>query len=150
MLIRCTQRPEGNRATTELGEPALKLRLCGVMGQSAHMQNLTPLREESPHVSACVHWFGEHVWVVLGWLGLADESSKHACKCDSLFHSPPWRGRSEGLQVKGKVMLDWSRRLHRLNLKGSTDVGQGTRAERQALWVMCLPALILGAEIKGA
>ena len=148
VLIGRTQRPEGNRATAELGEPALEFRLCSVMGKTAHVQNLTPLREESANVGAGIHWFCEHVGVVLRRLGFADESSEHACKCDCLFHSPPWRGRSEGLQVERQVVLNRRRRLHRLNLKGSADIGQGTGAERQALGMVRLPALILGAQIK--
>ena len=52
--------------------------------------------------------------------------------------------------MKGKIMLDGSRRLNSLNLESSTDVGQGARPERQRLGMVLLPTLILGAQIEGS
>lgn len=45
-------------------------------------------------------------------------------------------------------MLNGRRGLHGLYLKGSTNIGKRRRAERQALRVVCLPALVFGSQIK--
>lgn len=56
VLIWGAERPEGDGAAAKLGEPALEFRLSGVVGQTAHVQNLAALGEERADVSSCIHW----------------------------------------------------------------------------------------------
>jgi hypothetical protein len=93
VLVGGAKRPEGDGAAAELREPALELRLGGVVRKTAHVQDFAALREEGANVGAGVHWAGEHVGMVLWRLAFADETSKNASKRDSFFHSPPWRRR---------------------------------------------------------
>lgn len=101
VLVGSTERPEGNWAATELGEPALELRLRGVVGQAAHVENFATLREEGSDVGSGIHWLSEHVGVILWWLRFTNKTSKYSCKRDGLFHSTPWRSWGQRLQVKG-------------------------------------------------
>lgn len=63
--------------------------------------------------------------MILGGLTLANQPTKNSGKRDGLFHGAPWRGRREGLQVKGQVVFDGRRRLHRLHLECGADICQG-------------------------
>ena len=119
------------------------------MGKTAHVEYFAALRQESANVRAGIHGLSQDVRVVLGWLRLANQSAKHASKCDSLFHGPAGRGGREGLQVKGQVVFDGGRRLDRLYLKRRTDVCQGAGAEWKRLWVVCLPPLVFRAQVEG-
>lgn len=148
VLIRGAKRPEGDRATAKLGEPALQFGLCSVVRQSAHVQDLAALRQESADVCAGIHWLCENVGMILGRLALANKTSKYACKRDSLFHSPAGGCRGECLEVKGKVVLDGRGRLHRLNLERCADVGKRAGTKREALGVVSLPPLVFGAQIE--
>jgi hypothetical protein len=150
VLVRCAKGPEGDGAAAKLGEPALQLGLCGVMRQTAHVQNLAALREESADVSARIHWLCKDVGMILWRLALANKSTENACKSYSLFHSPAGRCWGKSLQVKREVVLDRRGRLDGLNLKRGTDVGEGAGAEGEALGMVCLPALVLGSEVKCA
>jgi hypothetical protein len=150
VLIRGTEGPEGNGSTTELCEPTLELGLSGVVGKAAHVEDLAALRQEGSHVCAGVHGAGEDIGVLVGRLGLADQTAENSCKSDGLLHGTTRRGGSQGLQVEGQVVLDRGRRLNGLNLEGGTDVGQGAGAKGQRLGVVGLPSLVLGAQIEGA
>lgn len=150
VLVGGAEGPEGDGSTTELSEPTLELGLSGVMRKAAHVKDLATLRQESTHICAGVHGAGEDIGVLVGGLRLADQTAKDSCKSDSLLHGTTRRGGSQSLQVERQVVLDGSRGLDRLNLKGSTDVGQGAGAEGQRLGVVSLPSLILGAQVEGA
>ena len=65
VLIWCAERPKGNWPTSELGEPALELRLSGVVGKAAHVEHFAALGEEGPDVGTGVHGAGEHVGVLV-------------------------------------------------------------------------------------
>ena len=150
VLVRGTEGPESDGSTTELGEPALELRLGSDMGETAHMEDLAALRQESTHVGAGVHGTGENIRMLVRGLRLADQTAENSRKSDSLLHGTTGRGGSQSLQVEGQVVLDGSRRLDGLNLEGGTDVGQGAGAEGQRLGVVCLPSLVLCAQIESA
>ena len=130
VLLGGAESPKGNRATAKLREPALELRLGSVVGQSGHVQNLTPLRQECTDVGACIHRARENIGVLVSGLGLADEPAKNASEGDRLLHCSARRGRGEGLQVEGQVVLDGGAGLDGLDLEGSTDVCEGRGAER--------------------
>ena len=72
VLIRRAQRPECNGSTAELSEPTLKLGLCGIVGQAAHVEDLASLGKKGTHVGAGVHGLGEYVGVLLWGLAFAD------------------------------------------------------------------------------
>lgn len=129
VLVGGAEGPESDGPTTELSEPTLELGLGGVMRKSAHVKDLATLRQESTHVCAGIHGAGEDIGVLVGRLRLADQTAKDSCKGDGLLHGATRRGGSQSLQVERQVVLDGSRGLDGLNLKGSTDVGQGTGAE---------------------
>ena len=112
VLIRRAQRPECNGSTAELSEPTLELRLCGVVGQATHVEDLASLGQKGTHVGAGVHGLGEYVGVLLWGLAFADQAAKYPGKRHSLFHSPPWRGGGQCLQVKGQVVLDGLSLIH--------------------------------------
>ncbi len=150
VLVRGAQRPEGNRTAAELREPALELGLRGVVGQASHVQDLAALRQESAHVSASVHGAGEHVGVLVGWLGLVDQSAEDTCEGDGLLHGAAGRCGSQGLQVEGQVVLDGGAGGDGLNLEGGTDVGEHGWTEWQGFGVVLLPSLVLGAEVECA
>lgn len=118
------------------------------MWQSAHVEDLATLAKEGPDVSAGIHGTGEHVGVLVCRLGLADETTKDPSKRHCFFHSAAWRSRGKSLQVEGQVVLDGRRRLDWLDFKSGTDVSQGTRPKGKGLWVVGLPSLIFGTEIK--
>lgn len=129
MLVGGAEGPESDGSTTELSEPTLELGLGGVMRKSTHVKDLATLRQESTHVCAGIHGAGQDIGVLVGRLRLADQTAKDSCKGDGLLHGTTRRGGSQSLQVERQVVLDGSRGLDGLNLKGSTDVGQGTGAE---------------------
>lgn len=150
VLVRGTKGPKGDGTSTELSEPAFQLRLRGVVGKAAHVQDFASLRQEGTHVGAGIHWLGEHVGVILGGCRLADQTSENAGQSDGLFHSTPRRGGSKSLQVEGQVVFDGCRRLDGLDLESSTDVRQGTGAKGKRLWVVGLPTLVFRPQIEGA
>jgi hypothetical protein len=150
VLVWSAECPKGDGTTAKLCEPALELRLRGIVGKTAHVKDLATLRKEGTDIGPGVHGLGEHIGVLKLGLRLADEATEHSCKGNGLFHSPPWRGGGESLQVEGQVVLDGGRRLYGLDLEGSADVGQGAGTKRQRLWVVGLPALVLGAQIECA
>lgn len=47
-------------------------------------------------------------------------------------------------------MLDWGGSLHGFHLQGGADIGQSARPKREGLWVICLPPLVFGPQVKGA
>ena len=122
VLLRGPQGPEGNGTTAELGEPALELRLCGVVGQTRHVQDLASLGQEGAHVGASIHGTGQDVRVLVRGLGLADQATEDARQGNSLFHGTSGRGRGQSLQVEGEVVLDGGAGLDSLDLEGGTDV----------------------------
>lgn len=77
VLVRCAQGPKGDRSTAELSEPAFKLRLGCVMRETTHVKNFASLLQEGPYISPCVHWPGQDIRMVLGWLRLSYQSSQH-------------------------------------------------------------------------
>jgi hypothetical protein len=79
VLLGSAQRPKGNGSAAKLGEPALQLRLGGVMGKTRHVKHLAALRQEGTNIGASVHGAGENIRVLVGRLRLADESFEHAC-----------------------------------------------------------------------
>lgn len=115
------------------------------MRKSRHVQDLAPLGEEGSHIGTSVHGPSQDVRVILRGLGLADEPSEDAGKSDGLLHGAARRGRGQGLQVEGQVVLDGGARLNGLHLQRGADVGEHRRAERQRLRVVLLPTLVLGA-----
>ena len=72
VLFRSTEGPEGDGASTKLSEPALQLRLRGVMRQTRHVQNLTPLRQECANIGTSIHRPSQNIWVILWRLRLAN------------------------------------------------------------------------------
>lgn len=150
VLVRGAEGPESDGSTTELREPALQLGLGGVVGKTAHVEDLAALRQESTHVCAGIHGASENIGVFMGRLRLANQTAKNSCESDGLLHGTTRRGGSQGLQVEGQVVLDGSRRLDGLDLEGGTDVGQGAGAEGQRFGVVSLPSLVLGTQVEGA
>lgn len=150
VLVRSAQRPEGNWAAAELREPALELRLRGVVGQAGHVQDLAALRQESPHISTSIHGTGEHIGVLVGRLGLVDQSAQDASKGDGLLHGAAWGRWCQGLQVERQVVLDGGAGGDGLNLERGTDVGEHGWPEWQGFGVVLLPSLVLGAEVECA
>ncbi len=120
------------------------------MGQARHVQDLAALREEGADIGTGVHGTSEHVGVLMGRLGLANQAAEHAGQGDSLLHGPAGRRRSQGLQVEGQVVLDGGAGLDSLDLQGSTDVGQRGGPEGERLRMVLLPSLVFGAELEGA
>lgn len=88
--------------------------------------------------------------MLLRGLRLADQAAENPGKGDSLLHGTAWGSRGKSLEMERKVVLDGSRGLDGLNLESGTDVGEGAGAKWQGLGVVCLPTLVLGAEIKCA
>ena len=130
MLLRGTQSPESDGASAKLREPALQLGLRSIVREPRHMQHLAPFREEGPNIGSSVHRAGQNVRVLVGGLRLPNQPTEDAGESDRLLHSPTGRGRGEGLQVEGQVMLDGSARLDRLNLESSAYVAQHGGPER--------------------
>lgn len=150
VLIGGAQGPKCNGATAKLSEPALELRLGGIVGQAGHVQDLATLREKGAHVGAGIHGPGEDVRVFVRGLGLANQAAEDAGQRDGLLHGATGAGGGQGLEMKGQIVLDGGTRLHRLDLEGSTDIGEHRGPKGQRLGVMLLPALVLGAQVKGA
>jgi hypothetical protein len=101
------------------------------MRESTHVQDFAALRQEGAHVGTGIHGTGENVGVLVGRLRLANQTTENSSQSDGLLHGTAGRGGSQGLQVEGKVVLDGSRRLDRLDLESGTNVGQGRRAKGQ-------------------
>lgn len=150
VLVGCSQGPESNRATAELGEPALKLRLRSIVRKTAHVKNLATLRQERTNIGSGVHGASQDLGMLVSWLRFTDQTLENASKCDSLFHRPARRGRSKSLEVERKIVLDRRGRLDGFDLKSSTDVGERGRRERKRFGVVSLPALVFGTEIEGS
>lgn len=149
VLLGGAEGPESNGAAAILGEPALKLRLRGVVRQAGHVQDLATLGKESADIGAGIHGPGEHIGVLMGRLGLADQAAEHASERHGFLHGTAGRRRGQSLQVEGEVVLDGGARLHSFNLEGGTDVGQRRGPEGQRLGVVLLPPLVFGAELEG-
>jgi hypothetical protein len=113
------------------------------------VKNLAALRQEGANISTGIHGSGEDIWVLMGWLRLADQTTEHSGQCDGLLHSSAWRSWRQGLQVEGQVVLDRGAGLDGFDLERSTDVGEHGRAEGERFRVVLLPSLVLGAEIEG-
>ena len=124
MLVRGSKGPESNRTSTKLGKPAFQLALGGVVWETTHVKDLATFGEERSNVGTSVHRAGEHVGVLVSWLGFSDQTAENSSKRDGLFHGPSRRGRSESLQMKGQIVLDRSRCLYGFHLKCGTDVGE--------------------------
>ena len=150
VLVWCPQSPEGDGTTTELGEPALQLRLGSIVGQATKVQDLAPFRQKGPNISMSIHGTSEDLRVFLGRLRLADQATKHTGESDRFLHGPAGRSGGQSLQVERKVVLNRGGRLNGLDLKGSADVGEGAGTERQRLGMMGLPALIFSSQVESA
>lgn len=148
VLVRSPQSPEGNWPATELGEPALQLRLRGVVGETTQVQDLAALGQEGTNIGVGIHWPSKNLGVLVWGLGLADQTPKDTGESDGLFHSTARRSGSQCLQVEGQVVLDGSRGLNGLNLESGANVGEGAGSERQRLGVVGLPALIFGTQVE--
>lgn len=149
VLLWGAQGPEGDGPSAKLGEPALELGLSGVVRQSRHVQNLTPLRQEGTDIGTGIHGPRQNVRVLVRGLRLVDKTAEDAGERHSFLHSPTRRGWRESLQVEGEVVLDRGAGLHRLDLESGTDVGKRRRAEGQRLRMVLLPSLVFGSEIEG-
>ena len=150
VLLRSAKSPERNGPTAVLGEPALQLRLGGIVRQARHVQNLAALRQESANVSTGIHRPGKHIRMLMSGLRLANQAAQDTGKGDSFLHSTARRRRSKSLQMEGQVVLDGSAALDSLHLKSRADVSKRRGAERQRLGVMLLPSLVFGAQIESA
>lgn len=150
VLLRGSQSPKCNGTATKLGEPALELGLGGIVGQAGHVKNFTSLRQESTNIGSGVHWTGQDIGVLLGGLGLANQTPQDSGECNGLLHGTAGRSRSQCLQMKGEVVLDGCAGLDGLDFKSRTDVGEHRGAERQRLGVVLLPALVFSAEVEGS
>ena len=150
VLVGGTESPKGNGSAAKLGEPALQLGLSGIVREAAHVEHLAALSKKGSDVGAGVHGTSEDVGVFLRGLRLADQATEDSGKRDSLLHGAAWRSWGKSLQVKGEIVLDGGRRLHGLDFESGTDISQGARAEGQRLGMVRLPALVLGAQVKGA
>jgi hypothetical protein len=150
VLLRGSKGPEGNGSATKLGEPALKLGLGCVVGETRHVKNLAPLGKEGSNIGSSIHRSSQDIRVLLRRLRLSDQASQNSSKSDGLFHGTSWRGRGKSLQVEWEVVLDGCTRLNGLDLESGANIGEHRRAEWQRFGVVLLPALVLGAEIKSA
>lgn len=150
VLLGGSQSPKGNGATAELGEPALELRLGGVVGKARHVQNLASLREKGADVGSGIHRASQDIRVLLGRLRLANKAAEDAGEGNGLLHGTTRRGGSQGLEVEGQVVLDGSAGLDGLNLEGGADVGEHGGAKGQRLGVVLLPALVFGSQVEGS
>jgi hypothetical protein len=150
--LRGAQGPECDWTTAVLREPALKLALGGVVGQTAQVEDLGALAEEGANVAAGVERTSENIRVATGVClrrtGLLAERTKAASQSKGLLKSATRRGRSESLEVEGKATSDLARRTNLLDLESSTDGRQTRRAEGQSLGVVGLESLVLGTETK--
>lgn len=131
MLLWRTEGPERNRTATELGKPALELRLGSVVRQTRHVQNLAALRKESADVGAGIHGPSEHIRMLMRRLRLPDQTTEHAGESYSFLHSTARRRRRQGLQVEGQVVLDGGTGLDGLNLQGGANISQRRGPEGQ-------------------
>lgn len=122
VLLRGSKCPERNRATTKLGEPALKLRLGSIVRQTRHVQDLAPLREERPDICPGVHGSGQNVGVIVRRLRFADQTTENSSQSNGFFHGTAGRGGSQSLEMERQIMFDRSARLHWLDLKSGADV----------------------------
>lgn len=68
VLVWCSQGPERNGTTTELGKPALQLGLSGIVGQATEVQDLTPFRQKGPDIGMGIHGTSQDLGVFLGRL----------------------------------------------------------------------------------
>ena len=75
MLIRSAQRPESDRATAELSEPALKLRLRGVVRQTTHVENLTAFGQKGSYIGSGIKRSGQHVGMFMPWLRFRQQAT---------------------------------------------------------------------------
>lgn len=87
VLIRSPEGPESDWPATKLSEPAFQFRLGGIMRETAHVQDLAALSQESTNICTSVHWASEHIRVLVRGLRLADEATEDPSERNSLFHS---------------------------------------------------------------
>lgn len=150
VLLGSPKSPESNGTATKLGEPALKLGLSSIMGQTRHVQNLAPLRKERSDICPGIHWPSQDIRVILRGLRLADQTTQNAGQGDGLLHGATGRGGSQSLQMERQVVLDGRTRLHRLHLESRADVGEHRGPKGQRLGMVLLPSLIFSSQVEGA
>lgn len=100
VLVWGPQGPEGNGAASELREPTLKLRLCGIVRKASHVEHLAALGQEGSHISTRIHWPREDIGMFRDRLGLADQASQNPCEGDGLLHRAARGGGCQSLQVE--------------------------------------------------
>lgn len=148
----CAQSPESDRATAVLGEPALELALGSVVRETAEMQDLGTLAEESANVATGIERTSKDVRVATGVCGrrtrLLAERAQAASQSESLFESAAWRRRRKGLKVEGKTTSDLAGRTDLLDLETSADRRQAGRAEGESLGVVRLESLVFSTKTK--
>ena len=92
--LRGAQGPECDRTTAVLCEPALKLALGGVVGQTAQVENLGALAKEGANVAAGVERTSENVRVATGVClrraGLLAERTEAAGESESFLERTAW------------------------------------------------------------
>jgi hypothetical protein len=150
--LRGAQGPECDRTAAVLREPALKLALGGVVGQTTQVEDLGSLAEEGADVAAGVERTSENIRVATGvclrWTGLLAERTEAASQSKSLLESATRRRWSQSLEVEGKATSDLAWRTNLLDLESSTDGRQTRRAESQSLGVVGLESLVLRTKTK--
>ena len=108
--LRGAQGPECDRTAAVLREPALKLALGGVVGQTAQVENLGALAKEGANVAAGVERTSENVRVATGVClrraGLLAERTEAASQSKGLLERATRRGWSQSLEVEGKATSD--------------------------------------------
>lgn len=149
VLIRSTQSPESNRATTKLSKPALQFRLRSVMGQTAEVQDLATFRQKGTDIGSGIHGTGQNLGMLMRRLRLADQTAQHTSEGDGFLHGTAGGSGGQGLQVEGQVVFDGRGGLDGLDFESGADVGEGAGAKGERLGVMGLPSLVLGAKVKG-
>src|SRR6478609_2545591 len=138
VLFRSSKSPEGNGSAAKLGEPALKFGLGCIVGETRHVENLAPLGKESSNIGSSIHRSGQNIRVLLGRLGLSDQTTENSGKGNGLFHRTSWRSRGKGLQVKRQVVLDGCTRLNGLNFESGANIGEHRGSEWQRFGVVLL------------
>lgn len=147
VLIGSAQSPERDGSASILGEPTLELGLSGVMWQTIHMQYFAAFGEEGSDIGSGVHRPTQDLRMFVLGLRLSDQTTQNTGECDGLLHGSTRRSWCEGLQVKGQIVLDRCRGLHRFHLKSGTNVGQRARPERQRFGMMLLPFGVFCAQV---
>jgi hypothetical protein len=95
------------------------------------MEYLAAFGEESTHIGSRIHWASEDFGMFMSRLRLANKAFENARQSDGFLHSPSRRCWGKCLQVERQVVLDWGRRLNRLHLESSADIGKRARTKWQ-------------------